>query len=61
MDDQDDATHPSAASWAHLNLRDRRTDLEKEIASFNEGQRRRGSKKRWHDFYPDPVNDPAKE
>jgi len=57
MDDQTqppDASHP----FGHLCLRDTRSQKERMIAEFNERQRRRGSRKRWHDYYPeDAAND----
>ena len=37
--------------FAHLALRDTRTERERHITEFNEGQRRRGRKERWHDFH----------
>jgi hypothetical protein len=57
MDDQPDTTK-NPGPFAHLAVRDPRTAREKEIAEFNERKRRSGSRKRWHDYWPDPsAND----
>lgn len=62
MDDQDDAPKTLGPSWEHLSVRNTRSEHQRKVDAFNENQRRRGSRKRWHDFYPeDAANDPAKE
>lgn len=57
MDDQPE-TPKNPGPFAHLALRDTRTAREREIAEFNERKRRSGSRKRWHDYFPqDPGNE----
>jgi len=61
MDDQPE-TPKNPGPFAHLALRDTRTAREREIAEFNERKRRNGSRKRWHDYFPDgAANEPRRE
>ena len=54
MDDQPDPPK-IPGPFAHQALRDSRSNKERQIAEFNERQRRRGSRKRWHDYHPDDA------
>lgn len=60
MDDQPEPPK-SPGPFAHLAHKPM-PELEAQIIAFNDRQRRRGSRKRWHDYFPAaPANDPAKE
>jgi hypothetical protein len=41
--------------FAHLARREPRSEQQQRIDAFNEHQRRRGSRKRWHDYFPDEA------
>lgn len=59
MDDQPEKprTPGPFAHLAHNTLPER----EAQIIAFNDRQRRKGSRKRWHDYFPeDAANDPPK-
>jgi len=58
MDDQPE-TPRNPGPFAHLAHKPL-TEREAQIIAFNDAQRRKGSRKRWHDFHPeDAANDPA--
>ncbi len=60
----DDLPEPPSnpGPFAHLALRDSRGQKERKIAEFNERQRRRGNRKRSHDYFPEDIaNDPPEE
>ena len=54
MDDQPEPPL-TPGPFAHLVRREPRSERQQRIDAFNEHQRRRGSRKRWHDYFPDEA------